>query len=377
MTQPPGNPRPFGPDPYADYKSDSDREQQKSQQSWTFVAPVVAAERDRQADALTETTRRQDAENARIAALPLFEQIPKPDPSTPILKRHQDYPDPHPLAQYLRGVPQGEQLGGDKKTPIMKLPVQAAQATAIHLERAGVVHVDQVKALANEHGWIHINQLPVPVVKYHAPKHGPDHPENPGTWHHVDEPDTSPPSHAATPPDLTALSHQQLAALELALAQEKIRKAKISHADFEVRAVHEQADLDRAHEIAATADYAETAAAQDPDPNSVSLHSVVADLSVQRVHQHLAAKDHAAATIAVSAQQPSPGSQMTMEQMRRRVESLLGKPAPPLPTDTESYVPRVPDSVARRLRDLQLLREQEAADATRSGPPGPPEDVAP
>lgn len=61
------------------------------------------------------------------------------------------------------------------------------------LDDAALVDADQLRTLANEDGFIHVDQLPKPKIKLLKPNRGPDHTLNGATgWVDVDEPDPDP-----------------------------------------------------------------------------------------------------------------------------------------------------------------------------------------
>lgn len=94
-----------------------------------------------------------------------------------------------------------------------------------HFVRGGAVHVDYLRSLANEDGYIHVDQLPKQEIERHPPSRGPDHWLNPvGKWVPVGtprEPET-------TAPDMEALtSPEQAAVLEQMVAMGKFTPEEV------------------------------------------------------------------------------------------------------------------------------------------------------
>lgn len=52
-----------------------------------------------------------------------------------------------------------------------------------HVVNAGFTHVDYLRSLANDEGFIHVDQLPKQTIEHHQPQRGADHWLNPtGKW---------------------------------------------------------------------------------------------------------------------------------------------------------------------------------------------------
>lgn len=227
-----------GADPNRVYADDRDHERQAASQEWTFVTPAAkraesAKEEENDELASDESAYIFRAANPPPESLELFAQLPVPPKRVSKLKPAKKYPIPHPLMQWVRGVPMNE--WNDYTKPAMNLPTDAQQFFAIHMDRVGLMHVDQVRSLANEHGWLHVNQLPQQLLRHWKPTEGPDIPINPGTWHSVDEEMPDRGAEAIAPPDLSGVSDAEFAALKEAVRREEIRKKQLSQADVEAQ----------------------------------------------------------------------------------------------------------------------------------------------
>lgn len=74
-------------------------------------------------------------------------------------------------------------------TPDVRLLPQWSQ----RLDDAGYRHVDQIRALADENGMIHVDQLPAQRMRFRPPHRGQQHTLNmSGVWVGVDDPDPEP-----------------------------------------------------------------------------------------------------------------------------------------------------------------------------------------
>lgn len=64
------------------------------------------------------------------------------------------------------------------------------EAWSEHLVKVGLLHVDQVRALADADGNVHVSKLPKQELKYQAAVRGPRTPYNPAArWVPVDQPE--------------------------------------------------------------------------------------------------------------------------------------------------------------------------------------------
>lgn len=66
------------------------------------------------------------------------------------------------------------------------------RAWSKHIDDCGVMHVDELKALADEDGFIHVSQLREQKIKWVTPAMGPRHEFNRGDWMPVDTPEPTP-----------------------------------------------------------------------------------------------------------------------------------------------------------------------------------------
>lgn len=225
-------------DPNRVYADDRDHERQASSQEWSFVTPAAKRTENKKEEDNDELANDESAYIFRAAipppeSLELFAQLPIPPKRISKLRPVKKYPIPHPLMQWVRGVPMNE--WNDYTKPAMNLPTDAQQFFAIHMDRVGLVHVDQVRSLANEYGWVHVDQLPQQLLQHWRPNEGPDIPINPGTWHSVDEEMPDAAAADMTPPDLSGIPDAEFAALKEAVRREEIRKRQLSQADVEAQ----------------------------------------------------------------------------------------------------------------------------------------------
>lgn len=127
---------------------------------------------------------------------------------------------PHRWLRWLRGMP----MANGQPT---NWQIQDAQAMCEHLEKAGFAWGPELAALANEDGYIHVDQLPVQQIKQLAPEFGPDIWVNPtGKWVSVDEPEPEPTKVL----DLTELTDEQADALKVEQAEvaEALRRRDVA-----------------------------------------------------------------------------------------------------------------------------------------------------
>lgn len=114
--------------------------------------------------------------------------------------------------------------------------LEDAHAIMTHLEKTGLASVEDLIALADSAGNIHVSKLPVQQIKQLRPEHGPDIWLNPtGKWVGMDVDETTV---APEPPDLTGLSDAQVATIEAeqaaikeALQRRQVRKLLDEGAD--------------------------------------------------------------------------------------------------------------------------------------------------
>jgi hypothetical protein len=210
-------------------KEEADNARQQQSQTWEFVTPTQKKAEKEETD---EDGSSGGSGNGDPPDPALFADIPKPSVTKSALKSIKKYPIPHPYMRYFRGVPMNELHETDK--PSMNLPTDAQQLVAIHAERVGLIHVSDVRAMANEHGWIHVNQLPQQLIRHRAPAEGPDIPINPGTWHPVSEPE---PQHYEAPPeipDFSGLTPAQLAAMREGLRRAEARAKMVEQSEMRI-----------------------------------------------------------------------------------------------------------------------------------------------
>lgn len=75
-----------------------------------------------------------------------------------------------------------------------------------HLWKVGFRHVDAIRALADENGMIHVDQLPRQVIKFQQPFRGQRNDyNNAARWVKADEPDPEP----VVIPDISKLTQQE------------------------------------------------------------------------------------------------------------------------------------------------------------------------
>lgn len=238
-----------GADPSIVYADEKDHQRQANSQQWSFVTPTAKKEEVLSAEQSTDSAEHDDsaareaesdeasyvfrAANPPPESLELFAQLPTPPKRVSKLRTAKQYPLPHPLMKWIRGVPMNEWNDYDK--PAMNLPTDAQQYFAIHMDRVGIMHVDDVRSLANQHGWIHVNQLPQQLLRHWKPTEGPNIPINPGTWHSVDEEMPTEESKEIEPPDLSGVPDAEFAALKEAVRREDIRKRQLAQADIEAQ----------------------------------------------------------------------------------------------------------------------------------------------
>ncbi|QBZ72710.1 minor tail protein [Gordonia phage GodonK] len=167
----------------------------------------------------------------------------RPEPRAKKKKRIRlpAYTMPHRYLPLVRGVPMrdhNQPTTASTKLPPMSLPIEAQNSLAYHLEMAGLVHVEDLKKLADENGMIHVDQLPPVYLVHLAPEHGPDIQLNPGTWVTPEEAA----AHAVVSPPVTEVelpkteeiadaSYEQLAALEATARAARIQRIREQQVD--------------------------------------------------------------------------------------------------------------------------------------------------
>ncbi|MEZ5152131.1 phage gene 29 protein family protein [Rhodococcus zopfii] len=144
-------------------------------------------------------------------------------------------------------------------TPDHKLLPEWSQ----RIDDAGYRHVDQIRALANEDGFIHVDQLPQQRKRFRPPYRGQQHYLNHGVWVGMDEPDPEPfsvPDPAAhTPHEQAAMAERMYYTGVLKRAEPEPDKASISRAPFN------PSD----HTVASVNTYLEWGAANDSERSRV------------------------------------------------------------------------------------------------------------
>ena len=119
----------------------------------------------------------------------------------------------HPWVHYVKAIP----MGDDGQAP-MNHSLETLNNMAIHLERLGFKAPDSADS----------------EIKYVPPAHGPNVPYNPGAWVdvNVEVPEAAPDLPQI---DLTGVPLDQLAVLQKAIQDERIRLAQVEGADGPVR----------------------------------------------------------------------------------------------------------------------------------------------
>lgn len=122
------------------------------------------------------------------------------------LQENADYSDPEQaLAWTLVNSP-----GMTPQSAPLTIPGPLGRCLSKHQRELGVVHVDELRALANEDGFIHVDQLPVQSKKYQRPVRGQQVDlNNASRWVPMDTPDPEPiviqDPQAMTRPEIEAL----------------------------------------------------------------------------------------------------------------------------------------------------------------------------
>lgn len=122
------------------------------------------------------------------------------------LQKDADYSDPEQaLAWTLVNAP-----GITPQSAPLTIPGPLGRCLSKHQRELGVVHVDELRAMANADGFIHVDQLPVQVKKYQRPIRGQQIPlNNASTWVPMDTPEPEPiviqDPQAMTRPEIEAL----------------------------------------------------------------------------------------------------------------------------------------------------------------------------
>lgn len=92
-----------------------------------------------------------------------------------------------------------------------------------HLWQAGFRHMDWIRALADEHGNIHVSKLPEQTIKFQAAFRGPGHHyNNAARWANMDTPDPQP----FKIPNVESMTDQEKYALLYQLDQQGVRMPK-------------------------------------------------------------------------------------------------------------------------------------------------------
>lgn len=105
------------------------------------------------------------------------------------LQENADYSDPEQaLAWTLVNSP-----GMTPQSAPLTIPGPLGRCLSKHQRELGVVHVDEIRALADDNGLVHVDQLPVQTKKYQRPVRGQqtDY-NNASTWVPMDTPDPEP-----------------------------------------------------------------------------------------------------------------------------------------------------------------------------------------
>ncbi|AKJ72569.1 minor tail protein [Gordonia phage GMA2] len=143
------------------------------------------------------------------------------------------YTMPHKFLPLLRGIPIRDHARPNAAMtdlPPISLPIEAQNSIAYHLEVAGLVHVDDLKAMADENGNINVSKLPEALIVHLKPEHGPDIQINPGTWvakAALTKKELETEITGVGPVDPTNFDLETASADELKLLEEVIRAARI------------------------------------------------------------------------------------------------------------------------------------------------------
>ena len=138
----------------------------------------------------------------------------------------------HKYRDYFQGVPMGEQM------PPSSFPPEMADWLAEHMERVGLVHVDELKALAVD-GKIDVRKLPKQLIKHRYRVGENQFFISPGEWVGMNEPDLEPAPEAD--PDLSGVDPKVLDAIERGIKKARLEQEKIAQADPVARAAAEEA----------------------------------------------------------------------------------------------------------------------------------------
>lgn len=155
------------------------------------------------------------------------------------------YEMPHKYLPLVRGIPirnhEQPYQAPNEVTPLA-VPIEIQNSIAYHLEMVGLVHVIDLKNMANEDGFIHVDQLPKVYLKHVAPEHGPDIQLNPGTWMPADQAEKAKNMkmsaeiiEPANVSDIESADYQQLQALERRIREEKIKRLREQNVDYNVK----------------------------------------------------------------------------------------------------------------------------------------------
>ncbi|WP_182359575.1 phage gene 29 protein family protein [Tomitella gaofuii] len=162
-------------------------------------------EQQRIEEAKTRARARARAAARKSAATPPPKfRPPDPEPAGP---------DPGPARyRWVFHAPQGTPPGAGEEMGF-QMPVELADLYARHAERAGLIHVDDVAALADKDGTVAVAGLPRQVIRHDPPEAGPECWVNPGKWVPMNAP---PPKRVEPEPvDVEALSDDQVKALKV------------------------------------------------------------------------------------------------------------------------------------------------------------------
>ena len=140
--------------------------------------------------------------------------------------------EPHKYRDYFQGVPMGEQM------PPSSFPPEMADWLAEHIEKLGLMHVDEIKALAVD-GKVDVRKLASQTIKHRYRAGEPPFFISPGEWVDINEPDPVA-DQAPDVPDLSGVDTSVLDAMERAIVEARIAKAKIAQADPAARAAIEE-----------------------------------------------------------------------------------------------------------------------------------------
>lgn len=159
------------------------------------------------------------------------------------------YTMPHKYLPLVRGVPIRDHNKPDDSASgmhPMSLPIEIQNSLAYHLEMVGLVHVKDLKAMADGDGKISVDQLPQVYLKHKKPEAGPDIQLNPGEWVHIDTPVEEDDVSDLTPSaesrkiskvnqDISEASIDELQTIENLAKAQRIKKLREKNVDAFVR----------------------------------------------------------------------------------------------------------------------------------------------